>query len=87
VESRTGVGGGELVEADGLRLREDLEGADEQGAVGGGGGAARRCLAAGDVAGDGEEAPEAAHPAGEAGESGRLSWAEKRADSESALTN
>jgi hypothetical protein len=50
------------VEADGLRLGEDLEGTNEQGAVRGGGGAARRCVAASEVAGDGEEAPEAAHP-------------------------
>ena len=51
------------MDADGPRLGEDLEGADEEGAVGGGrgGGGNRRRAAAAQVAGDGEEAPEAEH--------------------------
>ena len=55
----------------------------------GGGRADRRRVAAAEVAGDGEEAPEAAHP-GEAGETARLTGAarrgeRKRAGSESAV--
>lgn len=68
-----------LLEADGLRLGEDLEGTDEEGAVGGGGCGARRRVSAGEVTGDGEEGPEAAH-AGAAGEERRVrlgDWAER----------
>jgi hypothetical protein len=56
---QTGVRSRELLEADGPRLGEDLEGAKEDGAVGGGrrgGGDLRRV-----AAGDSEEAPEAKH--------------------------
>jgi hypothetical protein len=62
-QARTSVGRRELLEADGPRLGEDLEGANEEGAVGGGreGGGYRRRAAAAQVAGDGEEAPEAEH--------------------------
>ena len=60
------------MDADGPRLGEDLEGADEEGAVGGGrgGGGDRRRAAAAQVAGDGEDPPEAEH-AGWSGGRGR----------------
>jgi hypothetical protein len=60
-QTRTRVGRRELLEADGPLLGEDLEGADEDGAVRGGrrgrgGGEHRRVAAA-----DAEDAPEAEH--------------------------
>lgn len=55
---------------DGPRLGEDLEGADEDDAVGGGGG--DRCrVAEGKAAGDGEEALEAEHVVSWSGGTGR----------------
>lgn len=56
-KGRTGVGRRELLEADGLLLGEDLEGAGEECQVD----VVRRRAAAGEVAGDGEDSPEDAH--------------------------
>jgi hypothetical protein len=60
-DGQTRVRRRELLKADGARLGEDLKCANEDGAVGGGWGCRPQHVAAGEVAGYGQEAPETAH--------------------------
>jgi hypothetical protein len=60
-DGRTRVRGRELLQADRARLGDDLKCANEDGAVGGGRGCRPQRVAAGEVAGYGQEAPETAH--------------------------